>query len=142
MKFARQARIFRGPLDPAPVAGVMLLLVIFMLLASLLYTPGVLIQLPVGDALTVTDNPKVVVEVDSGGQCFFENKRVDEQALKAGLKTRLHSASLQSRKLTLVLWADKAARNEVLTRLETLAQSAGITEVLVALQPAAFGSQQ
>jgi biopolymer transport protein ExbD len=142
MKFARQARIFRGPLDPAPVAGVMMLLVIFMLLSSLLYTPGVLIQLPVGDPLAVTDNPTVVVSVDSGGQCFFENKPVEESQLKAELKSRLRSAALQSNKLTLVLLADKAARQEIITRLETLAQTAGITEVLVGVGPAPFGPQQ
>ena len=45
MRFPRQARIFRGHLDPAPIAAVVFLLVIFMQLSSLLYTPGVLIQL-------------------------------------------------------------------------------------------------
>jgi biopolymer transport protein ExbD len=142
MKFPRQARIFCGPLDPAPVAGVMMLVVIFMLVASLLYTPGVLIQLPTAEPLAVTDNPTVVVEVDSGGQCFFENKPVDEAQLKAALKGRLRSPALQSGKLVLVLLADKAVRNEVLTRLEALASAAGITEVLVGTSPAPFGLQQ
>jgi biopolymer transport protein ExbD len=142
MKFDRQARIFRGPLDAAPVAGVVMLLVIFMLLSSLLYTPGVLIQLPDGDPLAVTDNPTVIVAVDSRGQCFFDNKPVQEAELKAVLKSRLHSAVLQSKKLTIVLWADKAAANEVITRLETLAHAAGVTEVLLAERPAAFGPQR
>jgi len=142
MKFDRQARIFRGPLDAAPVAGVVMLLVIFMLLSSLLYTPGVLIQLPDGDPLAVTDNPTVIVAVDSRGQCFFDNKPVQEAELKAVLKSRLRSAVLQSKKLTMVLWADKAAANEVITRLETLAHGAGVTEVLLAERPAAFGPQR
>jgi biopolymer transport protein ExbD len=142
MKFERQARIFRGPLDAAPMAGVVMLLVIFILLSSLLYTPGVLIQLPDGNPLTVTDNPTVVVAVDSGGQCFFDNKPVEEAELRAVLKSRLESALLQSKKLTMVLWADKAAKNEVITRLETLAQATGITEVLLPERPAAFGPQQ
>jgi biopolymer transport protein ExbD len=142
MKFDRQARIFRGPLDAAPVAGVLMLLLIFMLLSSLLYTPGVLIELPDGDPLTVTDNPTVVVAVDSGGQCFFDNKPVEEAELKAELKSRLQSAPLDSKKLTMVLWADKAAKNEVIIHLETLAHAAGITRVLVAARPAAFGPQQ
>jgi biopolymer transport protein ExbD len=54
MRFARHAQIFRGPMDPAPVAGVMLLLMMFMLLGSLVYTPGVLIEL--GQAITVTSS--------------------------------------------------------------------------------------
>ncbi len=45
MRFPRQAKIFRGQLDAAPVAGVVFLLVIFMQLNSLLYTPGVLVHL-------------------------------------------------------------------------------------------------
>lgn len=40
MRFARNARIFRGQLDAAPFAAVFFLLVIFMMLGSLVYTPG------------------------------------------------------------------------------------------------------
>ena len=40
MKFPRNARIFRGQLDAAPFAAVFFLLVIFMMLGSLVYTPG------------------------------------------------------------------------------------------------------
>jgi biopolymer transport protein ExbD len=138
MRFERKAKLYCGPLDAAPVAGVVMLLVLFMLLSSLLYTPGVLIHLPVGEPLTVTDNPTVVVAVDSGGQCFFDNKPVEE----AELKSRLQSASLQSKRMTMVLYADKAAKNEVITRLEALAQAAGIREVLIAGSPPAFGPQQ
>jgi len=57
MRFARQSTIFRGPLDPAAVVGVLFLLVIFILLGSLLYTPGVLIKFDnsaVADAQTIT----------------------------------------------------------------------------------------
>ena len=46
MKFPRNARISRGHLDAAPFAGVLFCLLIFLLLASLVYTPGVLINLP------------------------------------------------------------------------------------------------
>jgi biopolymer transport protein ExbD len=55
MRFARHAKIFRGPLDAAPVAGVLLLLMMFMLLSSLVYTPGVLVSLGQGgQVITVT----------------------------------------------------------------------------------------
>ena len=142
MRFVRQARIFKGPLDPAPVAGVMMLLVIFILLASLLYTPGVLIQLPDGDYLTVTDNPRVVVAVDSHGQCFFDNKPVQDAELKAALKSQLQRAGNEAKKLTLVLYADKAASNETIAHLEALAASAGIGYVLLAERLPAFGPQR
>jgi hypothetical protein len=41
MKFPRNARIFRGQLDAAPFAIVFSCLLLFLLLSSLLYTPGV-----------------------------------------------------------------------------------------------------
>ena len=43
MRFPRNAKIFRGQLDAAPLAGVFFLLLIFFLLSSrLAFTPGVL----------------------------------------------------------------------------------------------------
>ena len=47
MKFPRNARIFRGQLDAAPYAIVFSCLLLFLLLSSLVYTPGVSIRLPV-----------------------------------------------------------------------------------------------
>ena len=214
MRFARQATIFRGPLDAAPVAGMLFLLVLFVLLGSLLYTPGVLVKfedsaapdaqtitvtsdggvifagktnsaaeleqlragdlknapgnqpfrlqvepgadprlveqvrglfqarLPDGDIkyLTGTDNPTVIVAVNFRGQCFFENRPVQEQELKDELRRRLQEASRASKKLTLVLWADKAAENEVVMRLYRLAREVGITEFLLAERPSAFAA--
>ena len=46
MKFPRNARIFRGQLDAAPFASVFFLLVIFVMLGSVLQTPGVRVDLP------------------------------------------------------------------------------------------------
>ena len=46
MKFPRNARMFKGHLDAAPLASVFFCLLIFVLLASLIYTPGVRIELP------------------------------------------------------------------------------------------------
>ncbi len=48
MRFARHARIYRGPLDAAPLAGVAFLLILFLLLTSLVYTPGALVRLADG----------------------------------------------------------------------------------------------
>ena len=212
MRFARQATIFRGPLDAGPVVGVLFLLVIFMLLGSLLYTPGVLVKfagsaapdaqtitvtsgggvifagktntaaeleqlragelknapgkqpfrlqvepgadpklveqvrglfqvrLSDGDHLTGTDNPTVIVAVNFRGQCFFENRPVQEQELKDELRRRLQEASRASKKLTMVLWADKAVENEVVMRLFRLARDVGITEFLLAERPSVFAA--
>ncbi|MGD0815829.1 MAG: hypothetical protein ABSA83_19730 [Verrucomicrobiota bacterium] len=214
MRFARQATFFRGPLDAAPVAGVLFLLLIFLLLGSLLYTPGVLVkfagaappaaqtitvtrdgevifagktnkaadleQLRAGDLknapgdqpfqlqvepganprlveqvrglfqvqlatndivnLSGTDNPTVVVAVNFRGQFFFENRPVQERELKKELRRRLQETSRATRKLTLVVWADKAAENEVVMRLYRLARDVGITEFLLAERPSPFAA--
>lgn len=212
MRFPRQSSIFRGPLDPAPVVGVLFLLVVFMLLGSLLYTPGVLmrfadvpsteahtltvtrdnqvifngvtngpedleklregelkqtpvtdpfrlevqsgadpkfvqkvrdlfqVQLPEGDNLTSTENPTVIVAVNFRGQCFYENEPVDDKQLKLKLRQSLDQAGPGSKKLTLVLWADKATENDVIMRIYRLARGVGITDFLLAENPGVFAA--
>jgi biopolymer transport protein ExbD len=203
MRFARHARIFRGPLDPAPMASVLLLLIIFMLLGSMLYTPGVLVKVGHGQPITVmgnndivfdgktypsgdldplrsylrawpgdlsvkvergadpkiaqevsnlfeitlpdgkkslvgTDNATVVVAVNFRGQCFFENRPVQDAELTNELTRRLKIAARNSQKLTLILRMDKAAENQVFTHLCALAGEVGIAEVELAERPAIF----
>jgi biopolymer transport protein ExbD len=73
MKFPRNARIFRGQLDAAPFATVFFLLVIFLMLGSLVYTPGVRLNLPTGENLPGTDRPSVAVAMDANGRLYYEN---------------------------------------------------------------------
>jgi biopolymer transport protein ExbD len=210
MRFARHARIFRGPLDPAPAAAVLMLLLLFILLGSLVYTPGVLIDLspashrsiititssndvafagrnykpveldqlrsdlktapgnagfsvvmdpgadlslarqvsnlfqitlPDGKNLTGTDDETVMVAVNFRGQCFYENRLVQDAELKAELARLLTNATRDSKKLTLLLRMDKAAEFQVFTRLSGLAYEAGITKVLMVERPPMFGGQ-
>ncbi|MGO8699515.1 MAG: ExbD/TolR family protein [Limisphaerales bacterium] len=139
MRFVRQARIFCGPLDAAPVAGVLLLLMMFLLLGSLLYTPGVAIRLPDMGDWPGTDNPTVVVAMDANGQYFYENQAIQEPQLLAALTERVHAHSGQPQKLTLVLAADKEATLEKLTHLASLARKAGISDVLFGGGDTVFG---
>jgi biopolymer transport protein ExbD len=68
MRFARQARIFRGTLDPGAVAGVLLLLLIFLLLSSLIYMPGVLIELP------SDSKAAAMIVIKRSGEIVFDGK--------------------------------------------------------------------
>jgi biopolymer transport protein ExbD len=129
MKFPRNARIFRGQLDAAPFAAVFFLLVIFLMLASLMYTPGVRLQLPVADDLPGTDKPTVAVAIDSGGRYYYENQLVQEKQLS----NLLRQAALASpQPLTLIVKADRAVSTEMLVHLSMVARSAGITNGLLA----------
>jgi biopolymer transport protein ExbD len=137
VKFTRNAKIFRGQLDAAPFAGVFFLFVIFLMLATLVYTPGVTIQLPDATDLPGTDRPTLVVAVDAGGNFYFENQLIQE----AKLKSRLRAAVTNSAEaLTLVVQADIAVTNGTQVRLLLLAREVGIKEVLLATRPRAFAS--
>lgn len=135
MKFPRNARIFRGQLDVAPFAIVFLLLVLFMMLSSLIYTPGVHIQLPIADDLPGTDKPALSVAVDKEGRLYFENQRVEEN----DLKMRLHRvATNSSQPLVVLIHADEAVTMTMFAHLELLLRDAGISEAQLATLPRPF----
>lgn len=133
MKFPRNARIFRGQLDAAPFLSVFFLLVIFLMLGSLAYTPGVRIQLPPADKEpSVATGPTVSVAVDASGQFYFKNDRVNEAELIRGL----HDAAKKCPEpLTLIVQADKETKRESLDQLAGIARQAGIREMLLATLP-------
>jgi len=136
MKFPRNARVTKGSLEAAPWAAVMFLIVIFIMLGGLLYTPGVHVQLPVADELPGTDKFPIQVALDASGQLFFENQRISE----ASLTNRLREIVLSSpEKPALVVQADKGASYENLIRLMQLARAAGIETTVLATSPRPFG---
>ena len=139
MKFPRNARIVRGQLDAAPFAAVFFLLVIFMMLGSLVYTPGarLQLQLPHADGLPGTDKPTVSVAVDADGRLYYENQWIEEN----DLRRRLQEAARKSAEpLTLVVQADKAVSYEKCLRLALLARDAGISEAILATLPRPYAA--
>lgn len=137
MKFPRNARIFRGQLDVAPFAIVFLLLVLFMMLSSLIYTPGVQLQLPVADDLPGTDKPPLSVAVDKDGRLYFENQRIEENDLKVRLRG---VATNSAEPLVVLVHADEAVALKTLVHLELLLRDAGISEARLATLPGAFAN--
>ncbi len=138
MKFPRNARILRGQLDAAPFVSLFFLLVIFLTLASLVYTPGVALKLPAGDRLPGTDRPTVPVAVDASGRFYYANQLIDEARLKARLQ---NLASAAGEPLVLLVQADQQVNYDTLTRLALLARDAGIYEAWLATLPRPFGPQ-
>ena len=132
MKFPRNARIFRGQLDAAPFAAVFFLLVLFLMLGSLMYTPGVRLTLPLSDDLPGTEKLTVAVAIDAGGRYYYENQLVGEKQLGTLLK---QAAIASPEPLTLVVYADKAVSTEMLVHTSLLARSNGITNGLLATLP-------
>jgi biopolymer transport protein ExbD len=132
MKFPRNARIFRGELDVAPFATVFFLLILFVMLSSMVYTPGVRLELPSGNNLPGLDKPSVAVAVDRNGRLYFENHLIDEEELRSRLQEAVQAAA---EPLTLVIQADRAATREMLMRLAMLARDAGISQGFEATLP-------
>ena len=134
MKFRRRARLPRTPFDVTAYAAVFFLMVMFLLLGTRRYTPGVRINLPLASDLPGTDQPTVTVAMDEVGRYYFDNQLIAETALKAQLTT---AAAQSPEPLTLVIQADKAVRLENLLRLRLLARDAGIHDALLATLPRA-----
>jgi biopolymer transport protein ExbD len=132
MKFPRNAKIFHGQFDAAPFAGVFFLLVLFVLLGSLIYTPGVNIQLPGAKDLPGTEEATVSVAVDKTGKLYFENQLTTEVLLQSKLAAAVKKST---EPLTLLVQADKAVSYETLIRLSLLARNAGMKQALLATAP-------
>jgi len=132
MKFPRNARILRSQLDAAPLATVFFLLVIFLLLGTIVYKPGLHVRLPIAENLPGTDKPTITVLVDAGNRLFFANQLITEPELKTRLRQAVTNAPEPP---TLVVQADKAVTYEYLMRLTLLARDTGIREALLAVAP-------
>ena len=133
MKFPRNARVTKGSLESAAWVSVMFLLVIFIMLGGLLYTPGVHVQLPVTDELPGLDKLPVTVAMDATGQLYFENQCVtNEVALTNRLREIVQAAP---EKPTLVVQADKSVSYENLVRLMQMGRAAGFETTVLATLP-------
>ena len=137
MRFPRNLRILRTQLDMAPFAGVFFLLAIFLMLASLIYTPGVRLELHVADDLPGLDRPMVAVAIDGSGRLYYQNQLIAE----ASLEIRLREAVKESSEaLTMVVQADKTVSHDRLIRLALVARNAGIAQAWLATLPQPFAA--
>src|SRR5262245_49189709 len=132
MKFPRNARIFRGQLDAAPFAAVFFLLVMLLTLGSLVYTPGVLLQLPSAGDLPGTDRRQLAVAIDANGRMYFENQGIEENQLRKRLEQAVKASA---EPLELVVQTDKAVSVDTLIHLALLGRDAGIAQCRVATLP-------
>ena len=132
MKFPRNARVFRGSFDFTPYAAVFFLLLLFLMLDSLVYTPGVRLALPVASDLPGIDKPSVTVAVDAAGRFYFQNQLIEPEALRSRLGDVAKKAT---EPITLIVQADKTVTYDNLIQLAMLARDAGIYDTLLATLP-------
>jgi biopolymer transport protein ExbD len=144
MKFPRNARMFKGQLDAAPLACVLFCLLIFLLLALVVPIPGIPVHLP--DAIpgeTGVEGPTVTVALDVGGAqnpngvLYFQQQIIGETDLLRRLKEEVKKSPAP---LTLIVLADKKVTVEQLNRLTRVAAKAGIRDIRQATLPGVFDS--
>ena len=135
MRFHRNVKMLRGRLDAAPVVTIFFLLLIFVLMGTMVYTPGVHLELPVADDLPGLDQPSVHVGLDPNGRLYYANQLVSETNLVGQLRAAVESSS---EPLTLVLHADRNVTQDSLVRVTLLARQAGIRQALLATLPRPF----
>jgi biopolymer transport protein ExbD len=136
MRYPRNAKIFRGQLDAAPFAGVFFSLLLFILLNStLVFTPGVRINLAQADDLPGVANPSLVVALNAAGGYYFRNRGITEGALREELKGAVLAAKSSNEELVLVALLDQDVSSQAIVRLAELAREAGIANLLQATRP-------
>jgi biopolymer transport protein ExbD len=111
---------------------VFFLLSAFLIIGSMLYTPGLQVQLPTAEDLPGTDKPSVSVAVDKGGGLYYENKWMTEQELKKRLPAAVASSP---RPPVLIIHADQDVSCNMLIHLSMIAREAGLKEALLATLP-------
>ena len=132
MKLRRHARMLGGILDAAPFASTFFLLVMFVMIGPLMYTPGLDLQLPVANHLPGTDKPAVTVAVDALNRLYFANQPVTEKELKSNLASAVTNSP---EPLILVVQADKNVSVDYVKRLGLLARDVGIRHARLATLP-------
>jgi biopolymer transport protein ExbD len=140
MRFPRNKQIFRGQLDVAAFAGVMFILLVFILLHSqLVFTPGVPIRLPVADELPGVIGRSLVVSIDAQGQFYFDNQITHERVLRQRLSERVMESG---EPWTLIIQADEAVSSGRVMELMALARKAGIKDAAWGTRPSHSSTNQ
>lgn len=134
MKFPRQLRPFRGSFDFAPYAGVFFIFLLFVVLqSSVIYQPGVPVDLPKAEGLPGIQGPVLVAVVDASGLIYYDNQIIGAKALQTALRAELRRLGQPA---TLIIQADGNVKYDQLLHLSTLAREAGIQKALLATRPA------
>lgn len=134
MKFPRQLRPFRGSFDFAPYAGVFFIFLLFVVLqSSVIYQPGVPVDLPKAEGLPGIQGPVLVAVVDASGLIYYDNQIIGPKALQTALRAELRRLGQPA---TLIIQADGNVKYDQLLHLSTLAREAGIQKALLATRPA------
>jgi biopolymer transport protein ExbD len=124
LRYPRTAKVFHGQIDAAPIAGVFFLLVLFLLLhSSLVFTPGIKIDLNDYDTLIAKRTGVRMVKIDRKGSFLYNGKALKESAF---YETIHEERSKPMPPTTFIVETDPLTKPEILARLKTSATEMGI----------------
>jgi len=100
MRIRPHVKVFAGPLDVVPLLNVFFLLLIFFVISSsLVFQPGISVELPTNAAAGVLANDKLVITITDTGQLFFNDQPVLWDELERELRELvLHRKELMARR--------------------------------------------
>ena len=139
MKFRRSHKYLSEQPSAVSFAGVMFLLLFYLLINSaLLLTEGTpLVHLPDGSGARPEGFAySVVVAMDHDARLFFRNQQIDRDGLKKILREMIGDAD--GNDLLLVLQAHRGVQNEEITRFAALAEAEGVRQIWLATRPGLF----
>ncbi|MDB6039954.1 MAG: hypothetical protein JWM99_3795 [Verrucomicrobiales bacterium] len=124
MRYPRTAKIFHGQIDAAPIAGVFFLLVLFLLLhSSLVFTPGIKIDLNGYDDLLAKRTGVRMLKIDRKGSFIYNGKTLKELAFYEAVHEELTKPMPPT---TLIVETDPLTKPEIVARLKASATEMGI----------------
>lgn len=133
MKFHTHLELAKGPLEAAPLASVLFLLLIFVVLSSsFVLQPGVKVDLPVSAVRSPGAFRGMVVTVTRENLLFFNEERIN----LAGLPKALQDAVQRQRVQELIIKADRQVPHGTVVEIMNMAFAAGIPSIHIATRPA------
>ncbi len=121
MKFPRNVRVFKGEMNAAPLVSVLFLLIIFVLFASLVHTPGIPVKLD--DSPWQTNGLPILVTAK--GDALF-NGRTNSTLALDHLRREIAALPLGT---TLSIRPESDAPREAVNRVRELIRNAGRIEL-------------
>src|SRR3569832_2023523 len=116
MKYPRNAKIFRGQLEAAPVACVFFVLLIMVLFhSSLVYTPGLPAELVQLNELRSSRSGKKELVIGADQSFIYENSKYKEQEFYQRLREQSRKGRAPK---ALLVHAPSSLDPEVMSRLE------------------------
>ncbi len=113
-------------INMTPLIDVMLVLLVIFMITAPLMTSALKLDLPTTDAGSPSDAPAfIAVGIDTGGQLYLGDEKVDRDRLAA----RLKAAAEAHRDTEVHLRADRGVAYGAVAELIALAQKAGLSRI-------------